>query len=199
MRCPADYSETKIIRIVNAELADTLGNLLSRCTGNALNPKQTFPKNAENHFTNNDVTLNLLESVEALPDICREHYGAFNFYKVADCVMATLHKANLFFETLKPWELKKQRETEKLDTVLHLTLETLRVCGILLQPMIPNISRKLLDRINVAQDERTFESTKKLSWINSDFKERKLGAGPLVLFKRIESVEKIKKSGVQNK
>lgn len=197
MSFSADYSETKITRIVNAELADTLGNLLSRCTGNALNPKQTFPRNAKNIFITNDVTLKLLESVEALPDVCREHYDAFNFYKVADCIMATLHKANLFFETLKPWELKKNAETEKLDAVLHLTLETLRVCGILLQPMIPNISRKLLDRINVAEEDRTFENTKKLSWINGNCKEVKLGAEQLVLFRRIESMEKMKKAGVQ--
>lgn len=139
-----------------------------------------------------------MESVEALPGVCYEYYTHCQFYKVADSVMATLHKANLFFETLKPWELKKKQEIEKLDCVLHLTLETLRVCGILLQPMIPNISKKLLEKMNVAESRRTFESTKRLSWRDSDFKEVNLSADKLVLFKRIVNLEKMEVN-VKNK
>lgn len=38
-----DYSETKLLNIVNSELADTLGNLASRCCGTALNPRGEYP------------------------------------------------------------------------------------------------------------------------------------------------------------
>lgn len=187
-----DYSEIKVTRILNAELADTLGNLLSRCTGAALNPNQVFPKIEKAAFgdiSSEDVALKLLESVEALPNVCYEHYNSYNFYKVADSVMATLHRANLFFETLKPWELKKNQESEKLNAVLHLTLETLRISAVLLQPLIPNISKKLLDKINVTENERSFESTKKLSWKEDGFREVKLAPEKLVLFRRIQSKE----------
>lgn len=172
-----------------------MGNLLNRCTGLALNPSQTFPKitnAALIDLTKEDVTLKLLESVEALPNVCSNHYTAYNFYKVADSVIATLHKANLFFETLKPWELKKKQEMEKLGVVIHLTLETLRISAILLQPLIPNIAEKLLDKINVDESRRTLESTKNLSWKDDGFKEVNLLPEKLVLFKRIETEEKIK-------
>lgn len=65
-----DYSDTKVMRYLNAELADTLGNLLSRCTGAALNPFQTFPKINSSSFQSIsllDVTKSLLESVAMLP------------------------------------------------------------------------------------------------------------------------------------
>lgn len=39
----SDYSETKIHRMLNAELADTLGNLLNRCCAKAVNQEQIFP------------------------------------------------------------------------------------------------------------------------------------------------------------
>lgn len=105
---------------------------------------------------------------------------------MADSVISTLHCANLFFETLKPWELKKNTQTLKeLDVVLRLTLETLRVAAILLQPIIPNISSDLLDKINVGKDQRHFEDVKDFSWTNAEFKERKLGPEKIVLFKRI--------------
>lgn len=176
-------------------MADTLGNLLSRCTGAVLNPKQTFPKISKaalSDITKEEVTAKLLESVETLPNICKEHYDSYNFYKVADNVIATLHKANLFFETLKPWELKKNQQMEKLDVVIHLTLETLRISAILLQPLIPNVSKKLLDKINIDESHRTFENTKILSWQNDKFKEMVLVPEKLILFKRIEAEEKLK-------
>lgn len=58
------------MRFLNAELADTFGNLLSRCTGAALNPFQTFPEIETSTFksvASLDVTTKLLESVITLP------------------------------------------------------------------------------------------------------------------------------------
>lgn len=124
-------------------------------------------------------------------DICREHYESFNFYRVADSVMATLHRANLFFETTKPWELKKKPDSaEKLNTVLHLSLETLRISALMLHPLIPNISRRLLDKLGVAEEQRNFESAKIVSWKDADFKERKLSPEKVVLFRRIDDKER---------
>jgi methionyl-tRNA synthetase len=121
-----------------------------------------------------------------LLDICMGHYSNFNFYKAVDRLIATLHQANLFFETLKPWELKKQpSKRRELDSVLHLTLETLRVCGILLQPIIPNISSNLLNKINVPRERRHFSDAKQLSWDNSNFIGKELSGDKSVLFKRI--------------
>lgn len=190
-----DYSETKITRILNSELADTVGNLLSRCTGTALNPKQRNPKTstaALSDIKQLEVTEKLLSSVEALPTVCKDHYNSFNFYKVADSIMSTLHMANLFFETLKPWELKKKQEMERLDVVIHLTLETLRISAILLQPMVPNIAKLLLDKINIANNERTFENAQMFSWKNDNFKEISLLPEKCILFKRIETELKLK-------
>lgn len=120
-------------------------------------------------------------------DICKSHYDDFNFYKAADAIIATLHSANLFFETLKPWELKKSPETiEDLHVALHLAMESLRVSGILLQPLIPNISDNLLNKLSVPRDERYFDNSKRFSWKNEHFQANKaLGREKTVLFKRI--------------
>lgn len=80
-------------------------------------------------------------------------------------MVGVLHSANLFVETLKPWELRKV-DPIRLDVVLHVTLESLRVCGILLQPIAPNITSNLLNKLNVPDDRRFFADTKKLSWTN---------------------------------
>lgn len=105
---------------------------------------------------------------------------------MADAVIATLHKANLFFETMKPWELKKNPSSaEQLNAVLHITLETLKVCGILLQPMIPRLAENLLNKINVPKDRRSFECSKSLSWNYAGFATVPLATDKSVLFRRI--------------
>ena len=119
-------------------------------------------------------------------DACMGHYTDFNFYKAVDRLIATLHQANVFFETLKPWALKKDpTKAAELDVVLHLTLETLRVCGILLQPIIPNIAACLLNKISVEKGKRCFGDVKTLSWEAGEFASRDLGREKEVLFRRI--------------
>ncbi|XP_030758905.1 methionine--tRNA ligase, mitochondrial [Sitophilus oryzae] len=197
-----NYSDTKVIRILNSELADTLGNLLSRCCGKALNPSQTYPSiNTEvlEKISSLEVTKKLLDNLNNLPDLCEQHYNEFNFYKATDAVIATLHSCNLFFETLKPWELKKRPESsEELSVVLHLAMESLRISGIILQPLIPNISHVLLNKLGVPREERYFENCREFSWTDSGFRGRSLGEDKNALFKRLvtEETKKVKISKV---
>lgn len=67
-----DYSDVKLVRYLNAELADTFGNLLSRCCSKALNPDQAFPAIDSSAFEKVgqlDVTKKLMESVTELAGI----------------------------------------------------------------------------------------------------------------------------------
>ncbi|KAJ8982120.1 hypothetical protein NQ317_002846 [Molorchus minor] len=182
-------NDTKVIRILNSELADTLGNLLSRCCGVTVNPNQVFPEievAAFEKVSSLDVTKKLIENVTSLPGICRSHYDDMNFYKAIDTIIATLHSANSFFETLKPWEMRKNPDTaNELKVVLHLALESLRVSAILLQPIVPNISNIVLDKIGVGKENRYFTDVENFSWVDNEFKERVLAPEKVVLFKRI--------------
>lgn len=68
--CFEDYSDTKVLRILNSELADTLGNLLSRCCGKALNPASLYPALDELAFErlkSYDVTNRLIEVLNEMP------------------------------------------------------------------------------------------------------------------------------------
>lgn len=87
---------------------------------------------------------------------------------------------------MKPWVLKKDPScSSKLNAVLHIAMETLRICGILLQPLIPNISKNLLNAIMVPENQRVFEATKRLSWNQKKFTAVSLCPEKVVLFKRI--------------
>ncbi len=52
----------------------------------------------------------------------------------------------------------------RLDFVLCLGLESLRVSGLMLSPIVPTMSRRLLDRLAVGSAERTWSSCSQLAW-----------------------------------
>ncbi|CAG9569173.1 unnamed protein product [Danaus chrysippus] len=177
----ANFSSTKLLNIANSELADTLGNLAARVTGSALNPREEFPANKG---IQHELATRLMDQIDRLPDECHTHYSNYQFYKVVDAVMKVLHIGNLFFETLKPWELKKMNRQEELDAVIHITMETLRICSIILQPIIPSLSNKLLDKLQIPKDERLWQNCQG-SWINGVTETKKIQSGKFVLFPRI--------------
>lgn len=87
--------------------------------------------------------------------------------------MSTLHAANSFFETSRPWELKLKTLTEeritipmpkcdenalRLETIISMTMDTLRVCGIVLQPLLPLMSSRLLDKLGVPWNKRLWRN-----------------------------------------
>lgn len=91
--------------------------------------------------------------------------------------MSTLHAANSFFETSRPWELKLKTITEntkkikipmpqcdendlRLETIMAMTMDTLRLCGIVLQPMLPQMSSRLLDKLGVPWNQRLWKNLK---------------------------------------
>ncbi|XP_055587852.1 methionine--tRNA ligase, mitochondrial [Uranotaenia lowii] len=179
-----NYNDTKILRILNAELADTLGNLLSRCCGKVLNPEGVVPSidpEALKHLESLDVTKRVLELLHALPEKCFGHYRQFNFHFVVDSVVQLLHSTNNLFETTTPWKLKGPEHKAQLQAILGITMEVLRQTGIILQPIIPALCTQLLDKLNVRY-ERRYWNDLKVQW---NERERPLGSTDAVLFRRI--------------
>uniref|UniRef100_A0A182QE22 Methionine--tRNA ligase, mitochondrial n=1 Tax=Anopheles farauti TaxID=69004 RepID=A0A182QE22_9DIPT len=182
-----NYSDTKVLRILNSELADTLGNLLSRCCGKALNAGSIFPAVDEDAFEalqNIDATKRMLEVLEEMPDKTLNHYRNYNFYLVVDTVVHLLHTANNFFESTAPWKLKKSdnpKDRAMLKTIISVTMEVLRQTGIVTQPIVPELSRQLLDKLKISQSARRWDD------LNVSFRtyDTALGVEDGILFRRI--------------
>jgi methionyl-tRNA synthetase len=134
-----------------------------------------------------EVTEKLMTSLASLPEHCDTQYREYNFHQVVDGVMAVLHLANNFVETTKPWTLKNSKnlsDLHRLETILRFSIEILRICGIVLQPIVPDLMDQLLNKLNVEPSER--------DWKNLQFKidklniPRPLGDGNAILFHRIK-------------
>uniref|UniRef100_A0A1B6E709 Methionine--tRNA ligase, mitochondrial n=1 Tax=Clastoptera arizonana TaxID=38151 RepID=A0A1B6E709_9HEMI len=176
----SNYSEIKVMRLLNAELADTLGNLLNRCTGTTVNVQQYFPQ-FDVQYCQPDAK-GLLLALDSLSDEVADHFKQFNFYKGVDVIISTLREANRFFEISQPWKLCKSPDSEHhLACVLHLTMETLRMSSIALQPIVPQIAKLLLDKLQIPHSERSWEFTKR----QTNDKIRFLNSDKVMLFKKI--------------
>lgn len=180
-----DYSDRKATRIINAELVNTLGNLLSRVCAQSVNKRQVVPVCNLKELKELDHSLQLIKKLKKLPPIYAEHFDAFNFYMAIDEIVATLHLTNNFVQETQPWVLcKDPTMDEKLNATLALTFESLRIIGILLQPIVPIIAQKILDKINIGVNNRTWHDTE--YHLETNQVERALGAGSAKLMDRLK-------------
>ena len=101
----------------------------------------------------------LMDQLETLSDRVGESYSDFHFHDGLVAIMDTLRATNCLVQEEQPWLLAKSDPVRR-DWVLALVFETLRVCGLLLQPCVPSLSSKLLDRLNVPNDERGWHAAK---------------------------------------
>lgn len=122
-----------------------------------------------------DSCLKLVEKLQRLPDTCAVHYDACHFYLAVDEIIATLHATNAILQETEFWNLAKdEASADKLNAILALAFESLRVCTTILQPIIPNMAERVLNTLNV--NERTWDdaaalhfepNARKLNWTNN--------------------------------
>lgn len=196
-----DYEDSKLVKLLNSELADALGGLLNRCIASALNPGQlyptfcskTFPKGSSEEPRGRALTedYKMVESVTALPILVQEHFDNLHIYKALEAISACVRQTNGFMQRHTPWKLDCMDECDKrwLDTILHVTMECLRVYGSLLQPVVPGLADKLLSRLGVKPEERSLVEVCFLERYHGrtcSFEGRVLGPDSGLLFNRLE-------------
>ncbi|XP_010178566.1 PREDICTED: methionine--tRNA ligase, mitochondrial, partial [Mesitornis unicolor] len=133
----------------------------------------------------------LVASVAALPPQVAGYFEGFQIYKALERIALCVRQTNGFFQRHRPWKLDRSDPAEQLwlDTVLHVTLECLRVYGTLLQPVIPHAAGRLLSRLAVAPEERGLSNVAFLPRYSGKpcpFEGRQLGPDTGVLFPRLE-------------
>lgn len=152
-----NFNNAKVQRLLNAELADTLGNLLSRCTAPLVNKQQIFPGYDQAAFESFPTGQRVLDQLGGLSDKVKGRYLEGNFYQGIDEVMSMLRQTNALVQDAKPWELAKRDTAEQqLHAVLHVALEVLRVSAIVLQPVIPVLASRILNKLQVPEAERAW-------------------------------------------
>jgi len=145
-----DSSHKSMVRRLNGDLANDLGNLAQRVlTIVARNCDARVP--APGAFTAEDTAL--LDAAAALTRGVRGRLEQQEFHLALDTIWQVIAEANRYVDAQAPWTLRKT-DPERLKTVLYVLIETLRRVAILVQPFMPDAAGKLLDQVGVAAEAR---------------------------------------------
>lgn len=133
----ASFTEEAFVRRYNSDLANDLGNLLSR-TSNMLGRycNGVFPnigKTAVEAGPEND----LWDAVQSGVGEMQDSISSMNLNGGVASVLAAVRKVNQYFEIKQPWTLAKEGKAEEVETTLAVAAEALRVCAALLYPVMP--------------------------------------------------------------
>ena len=147
-----NYSHEAIVNRVNADLANDLGNLAQRSLSMiAKNCGGKVP--ACGAFS--DADREILAAADAIVVQARAAHATHTINKALDAIWAVVGDANRYFAGQEPWALKKT-DPARMETVLYVTAEVLRIVGILAQPYVPASAAKLLDLLAVDEGQRQF-------------------------------------------
>ncbi len=146
----APFSEELVIQKVNSDLANTLGNLLSRST-NLIDKfySQALPEGSAQAHPIKDAGLGLFAKVKT-------HVLANEPHLVCFEVIQYLKQINQFVEENAPWKMVKE-DTVKAGIVLRDTTEALRISACLLRPILQDKMDQLLTALNYKFDWDTVE------------------------------------------
>jgi len=154
-----DIKRSKFIKKYNSDLANDLGNLVSRVAKMIVS---NFDGKLPSPSKELDGVNGIIEQTETAVETAVEHYYNFRISNAIDEAMNLVRMANKYFDNNAPWKMVKDGKLKEAGGVLYACAEVIRVVSILLYPTIPGKSMEILkifglDRNDLSIDmARTF-------------------------------------------
>ena len=163
---------------INNDLANNYGNLCQRVFAFLKkNCSNKIPKSDTLSKEDKKLTDKLKDDIKTLSELINSQDLNVYIKKVIEYSF----DSNKYFNDTEPWSLKKL-DPKKMDAVLYSMVEQIKNISILLLPIMPDSSNKVLDIINVEKDLRTISSISKKNSLNHDKELRNIE----ILFKKVE-------------
>ena len=176
-----NFSNELLIQTINMDLANDLGNLVSRTTAMV---EKYFGGTLPTERENSDADCDLKTMASTLRDRYEAEMERFQFQNALEQIFKTIQRANKYIDENAPWTLAKdQGNRARLATVMYNLLETIRICAVLLTPFIPDSAEKIFGQIGADAACRTWDSAHVWGVLPADVTVRKGEA----LFPRIDA------------
>ncbi len=162
-----DFSQDAFIGRINSDLANGLGNLLSRtltlierCSGGIV------PQADASQKTDREQALQAA-GLEVLDSTLPRHLGpdALEFNRALEAIWGFIQLANQYIDKTAPWTLAKKPELRpRLDTVLYHAAETLRILSLAIYPFMPRAAEEMSAQVGLRLDFSSPLLAEKVAW-----------------------------------
>lgn len=174
-----NFSELLMVERRNSDLCNVLGNLVNR-TISMVNKYFGGKVSKISNITELDnEVINYLNSMDKDVD---EKLESLNAPAALADIFSRLNRLNKYIDETEPWKLVKLEDKSRLNDVLYVILDGIRLCAIELEAFIPATSKKIYEQINV--NDASFENNT-IGYVES----YQVTEKPEILFARIDEKE----------
>ena len=174
-----NFSELLMVERRNSDLCNVLGNLVNRTISMANKYFDGKVSKISNITELDNEVISYLNSMDKDVD---EKLESLNAPAALADIFSRLNRLNKYIDETEPWKLAKLEDKSRLNDVLYVILDGIRLCAIELEAFIPATSKKIYEQINVT--DASFENNT-IGYVES----YQVTEKPEILFARIDEKE----------
>lgn len=180
------FTNESLINRINFDLANDLGNLLSRATAMA---EKYFGGYIPSERKLGNIDNDLINAAKSLRLEYQKQMDEFKFSSALSKIWLLISKCNKYIDETMPWELgKDEKNNSRLAAIIYNLCECLRIISILIFPVMPNASLEIQRQIGADESLCTWDFADKWGLLADGSKIQKKQA----LFPRIDAKKELK-------
>ena len=162
-----NFTNEALMGRINADLANDLGNLLSRTVGMI---DKYFSGKLPAAQAETEFDTSLCEVAATAVQKAEDAYDNMQFSDALNEIWNFVRRANKYIDEVMPWVLFKEGgQKERLAGSLYMLAESLRIIAVLIEPVMPNTPRYVYEQLNMSDDNmKTWGSTKEFGLLGRE-------------------------------